>query len=1091
MKLRLPRWFVGLVALEALIILAVGLFFYFHQEKKMYEHAGRDLSSAAKLKAHEISLWRENRVKDLQVITESPFFCAAAVQLIRNPQAGVAKQMKNRFESYKRLRSYTDLLLTDDEGQVRFSLGEKVEFSRAEENAARLAIAQKKPLLIETVKEKDQVAFTVFSPLNGAGVLAVRMDPKEVLQPRLQVWPGISESGQYILVSRKDEKISILNQPREIPPQELLRAALTSQKSWVSARGKNGRKLLVAYAQVPATDWFVMALVDERELLYEWHLEERLIAIVFIFFLLASVALTAFFWQRNEKHHYRRHYEDLSARFEAEERNRVTLRSIGEGVLVTDKEGKIVLMNEMAQKITEWPEEEVLGKPVAEVFHIINEISGEPVENPVARVFKEGTVVGLANHTVLITRTGKTIPIADSGAPVRNAEGEIIGAVLVFRDQTEERNLQRALHESELWFRTTFYSIGDGVITTDTQGKLKQMNPVAEKLTGWREEEAKKREITEVFNIVNEFSRLPVENPVHRVLKEGLVVGLANHTLLVSRDGNEYPIADAGSPIKDEEGNILGTVLIFRDQTEERQAQDRLKRSEALLRLIFHTSPDATSLNRMEDGVFVDINENFTSWTGYKREEVIGKTALDLNLWADPEVYRNFARLILKEGYCDNFESVFRLKDGSTTYGILSARVISIEGVPHVISVTRNIADLKRLAEEKRSLEERLHRVEKMEALGLLAGGVAHDLNNILGILVGYSELLLLKLKDNESLKDHVQNILKAGERAAAIVQDLLTMARRGLVVEEVVNLNEIIREQLHTPELERILKTNLHVKLVTELDPELLNLTGSPVHLAKSLTNLLVNAVEAMPRGGTITLKTANCYLDHPVHGYDSIERGEYVLLSVSDTGEGISSEDLPHIFEPFYTKKVMGRSGSGLGLSVVWGTVKDHHGYIDVQSAPGRGTTFYLYFPATRKAISKRDENCEVGDTSYLGNKELILVVDDVKEQRELAKTMLEKLNYRVITLSSGEEAVEYLKEHDVDLILLDMIMDPGIDGYETYRRIRLLGKKPKAIIVSGYAETERVSMARKLGVGRFVKKPYILKRLGEAIRSELNKS
>ncbi|MCX7982306.1 MAG: PAS domain S-box protein [Syntrophales bacterium] len=1088
MRFRFPRWLMFVVACETILILAGGVSFYFYQKNKVYEHVGSDLVAMARVKGQEISTWQETRIKDLQVITESPFFRGAALTLISKPDAVTAGKMKERFASYQRLRNYTDLLLIDKKGEVKFSLGEKEYLYPEEQEAVLKTLLNQETIFIETRDEKNHPIFTILSPLNNGGALAVRMNPRKILAPHFQREQDVSKTRYFILLSRKGEGVTILNEAKEGVPSDVITKALGTEKGWFLGMGEDGRSILVAKAEVPSHPWLILAIVDEDEAVSEWHTESRLIFSIFIFLLLASVAVAAVFWQRNEKRHYRMHYRDLVSRLEAEERYRVTLRSIGEGVIVTDREAKIILMNEMAAKMTEWSEDEASGRHISEIFHITNEQTGEKIANPVERVLREGTVVGLANHTVLISRSGRVIPIADSGAPIRNSEGEIMGVVLVFRDQTEERKIQRTLHESELWFRTTFYSIGDGVITTDEKGYLRQMNPVAEKLTGWTEEEAKGLEITEIFNIVNEFSRAKVENPVHRVLREGNVVGLANHTLLISRNGNEYPIADAGSPIKDEEDNILGTVLIFRDQTEERAAQDRLKRSEALLRLIFHTSPDATSLNRIEDGVFVDVNENFTSWTGYRREEVIGKTSLDLNLWADPKVFREFARLILKEGYCDNFESVFRLKDGSTTHGILSARIISIEGIPHVLAVTRNIADLKRLEEEKRVLEERLHRGEKMEALGLLAGGVAHDLNNILGILVGYSELLLMKLNESDQLRDHVQNILKAGERAAAIVQDLLTMARRGLVVQEVTNLNHIITEQLKTPEMQRLLALNPHIQLQTDFDPDLLNIVGSPIHLAKSFTNLLMNAIEAMPEGGTVTIKTANCYLDRPVHGYDSIEKGEYVLLSVSDTGEGIPQEDLSRIFEPFYTKKVMGRSGSGLGLAVVWGTVKDHRGYIDVESTPGRGTTFYVYIPASREPI--RTEDCNTEEMYQRGQGERILVVDDVKEQRELAKEMLEKLNYRVETVSSGEEAVEYVKAHDVDLIVLDMIMDPGIDGYETYRRIIELGKKPKAIIVSGYAETERVRMAKQLGVGTFVKKPYLLKRIGEAVRAELDR-
>ena len=242
------------------------------------------------------------------------------------------------------------------------------------------------------------------------------------------------------------------------------------------------------------------------------------------------------------------------------------------------------------------------------------------------------------------------------------------------------------------------------------------------------------------------------------------------------------------------------------------------------------------------------------------------------------------------------------------------------------------------------------------------------------------------------------------------------------------------------------------------------------------------------MPKGGIVTIKTTNQYLDKPIQGYDEVREGDYVVLSVSDTGEGIPAADLKRIFEPFYTKKVMGRSGTGLGLAVVWGTVKDHNGYINVESEEGKGSTFTLYFPVTREDISAAVRSHI--NIRIQGKGESILVVDDVKGQRDLATDMLRKLNYNVTSVSSGEEAVAYLKEHKVDLMVLDMIMDPGMDGLDTYRSILEILPKQKAIIVSGFSESDRVHAAQALGVGAYVRKPYVMEKLGMAVRKELNR-
>jgi CheY-like chemotaxis protein len=376
-----------------------------------------------------------------------------------------------------------------------------------------------------------------------------------------------------------------------------------------------------------------------------------------------------------------------------------------------------------------------------------------------------------------------------------------------------------------------------------------------------------------------------------------------------------------------------------------------------------------------------------------------------------------------------------------------------------------------------------------MESLGTLAGGVAHDLNNVLGIVVGYSEMLLDGVDKSSPLRHGLENIMTGGLKAAAIVDDLLTLARRGVPGRSILNLNKIIADCQKSPEFASLSFHHPSVKIKTDIEPDLLNISGSSVHLGKSLFNLVSNASEAMPKGGILTIKTANQYLDRPIQGYDQIREGDYVVLSVSDTGEGIHEADLERIFEPFYTKKVMGRSGTGLGLAVVWGTVKDHHGYINVESEEGKGSTFTLYFPVTREDITA--EAVAIAISEYMGNGESILVVDDVKEQRDLAAGMLRTLNYSVTNVSSGEDAVAYMKEHEVDLIVLDMIMDPGMDGLDTYKSILEIHPKQKAIIVSGFSESDRVRAAKGLGAGAYVRKPYIKEKLGLAVRNELDRA
>lgn len=388
---------------------------------------------------------------------------------------------------------------------------------------------------------------------------------------------------------------------------------------------------------------------------------------------------------------------------------------------------------------------------------------------------------------------------------------------------------------------------------------------------------------------------------------------------------------------------------------------------------------------------------------------------------------------------------------------------------------------------EKKQLQAQLKTAEKMEAIGRLAGSVAHDLNNVLSGIVSYPELILLDLPSDNPMRESIEIIKSSGEKASAIVQDLLTLARRNVLNRELIQLNDIVRKYLSSPEHEKLLSFHENSSISMELDPKLLPIKGSPIHVSKAIMNLVSNGMEAMLTGGRLRISTRNIYLDRPLRGTTAISVGDYVLLEIEDEGIGISDADKDKIFEPFYTKKSMGRSGTGLGMSVVWSTVNDHDGYIDLESQEGRGSVFRIYFPATREKFEAELKKITIDQIK--GDGEKLLIVDDHEDQRKIASAILGKLNYHTTTVESGEAAIQYIKSHAVDLVILDMIMDPGIDGLETYCKIRDIKPDLKTIIASGFSETKRVKKAQELGAGEYIKKPYTLEIIGTAVKESLN--
>jgi len=519
-----------------------------------------------------------------------------------------------------------------------------------------------------------------------------------------------------------------------------------------------------------------------------------------------------------------------------------------------------------------------------------------------------------------------------------------------------------------------------------------------------------------------------------------------------------------------------------------KELQNVLKIKNMQLEIMVDSSPGMIFYKDGQER-YVRVNKKFAEMFGVSMSDIIGKTHAELFpglpeniIGNDQEVLKNKAPDLNRGAFVDTVKGRRHMLINKVPYRDIDGNIIGI------IGFAIDMTDLYKVEQEKRDLEEKLVRAEKMEAIGLLAGGVAHDLNNILTGIVSYPDLLLLEIPEDSPLRRPIVTIQESGLKAAAIVQDLLTLARRGVIKSEIANLNELINDYLKSLEYEKLKIYHPNVNVKTDLDKKLLNIRCSPIHIVKTIMNLVINAAEAMPEGGTVILSTKNCNIDKAFKGYENINTGDYVILQVHDTGIGISEDDLNHIFEPFYTNKVMGKSGTGLGMAVVWGVVKDHKGFIDIKSKPDEGTIITLYFPVTRKNITREISGFSIND--YMGNGEFILVVDDIPEQRDIASLLLKKLNYRVKSVSNGEDAVQFVKNNPVDLIILDMIMEPGIDGLDAFKEMLKYNPSQKAVITSGYSETDRVKAAQKLGAGAYLKKPYLIEDFAKTIKHELQK-
>lgn len=483
-------------------------------------------------------------------------------------------------------------------------------------------------------------------------------------------------------------------------------------------------------------------------------------------------------------------------------------------------------------------------------------------------------------------------------------------------------------------------------------------------------------------------------------------------------------------------------------------------------------------------GTILDCNQGLSDLTGFSKAELVGMNGLQL---ITPESLDEVTQNI-KNDYNQRYEVEGVRKDGSIYPLAIIGKNISYKGRNARVTEFRDISDIRQAEEEKDKLTTQLRQAQKMEAIGLLAGGVAHDLNNILSGIVGYPELILQSLSKDDKLHKQIEAIQQSGERASAIVEDLLTLARGAAIVKTIHDLNVLTKEYLESPEYLKLESLYPGVDCHFKLNTQHAYVLCSSIQVKKSLMNLVINAIEAVIPNGTVEISIELEKIDLISSEQVNLPVGQYIVLSVKDNGSGISESDIGHIFEPFYSRKMMGRSGTGLGLTVVWNTMEEHNGSVWVESNEG-GTHFKLFFSETERQVANPDQTV-AAEENLLGDNEDILIVDDEPHLRDLAANMLDRLGYRVNSVCSGELALEYLKENPADLVVLDMLMEPGMNGYQTYKEILKVYPGQRAIIASGFSESDDVKAAIQSGVGVFIKKPYSMIQLGQAVKQSLCK-
>ncbi len=663
----------------------------------------------------------------------------------------------------------------------------------------------------------------------------------------------------------------------------------------------------------------------------------------------------------------------------------------------------------------------------------------------------------------IITKTGKMKWVEQYSKTIRY-EGKFADLLIVL-DITERKQAEENLRQKSNLLKTIFMATSDIFVLKDRQFVYKAVNPAFCKFLNLNEE-----------NIIgkSDFDLFPAPEAENYRLDDEKVVESGQPQMKdeeVSGGMGKRWLQVAKIPIIDETGACEGILCSVRDVTDRRRTEEALRKSESRHRELIERMPDGIYRSTPE-GKLLAVNSALVKMLGYASHEDLLKMDIPGDLYFSLEDRNEILAKLQKN---KNQSYIFRLKkkDGSELWvEERGLEVCNPDGsTVYYEGVLRDITERKRLQKE-------LARAQRLETAGRIAGQIAHDFNNLLGPLAAYPTLIREDLPPGHPVVELVNDMEFAAVKIAEINQQLLSLGRRGHFTLEHVDLNDLLQKV--------VLSQNLPNELVVreELNSNLFLIKGGTAQLTRALINLIGNAKEAMQYSGVLTLRTNNVYLDNPLKGYKTISTGEHVKLEVSDIGSGIDPDIIERIFDPFFTTKKMDKvRGSGLGLSVVHSIVEDHNGYITVQSMPGKGTTFSLYFPVTRdKEIAETVEKVK-------GGHEKILVVDDDPVQRRVASHLLKNLGYKIHTVSSGEQAVKYVQKDPQDLLIIDMIMD-GIDGTETYRQILEFQLDQKAVIMSGFALSQRVKEALRMGAGAFVTKPATLSVLATTVRKELDK-
>lgn len=1052
----------------AAAIVATGLMAFRKMEVRFRSEVEKNLSAITDLKVAELVRWRQERLADGAVYYQNPAFVGLVRRFLTNP-SDTEIEIRGWMARSTTNSEYDRISLFSAAGAELLSVpaGTDAE-ADGQAEPIRAALQLGKVLLANLAKDAlyDRPYMQLMVPLfdgqigsSPLGVLVMRIDPYDYLYPLINSWPVPSRTAESLLVRREGDSVLFLNDLRfmqvaaldlKIPLSRMTLPAVQAVlgvEGMVTGLDYRNEPVVACVRAVPESPWYMVTRMDLAEVYAP--LRSNLWALIGIVcsLLITAGAVVFAVWRRQHSRYYRDRLQLAEVLRRNMERQSVTLKSIGDAVISTDEQGRVELLNPVAEALTGWTQAQACGRPLEDVFRIFKEDTQEKVENPVTKVLREGGVVGLANHTILVARDGTVCPIADSGAPIRDETGSITGVVLVFRDQTAERASEKALHRIE-WLLTRPFS------------------PHAQPYTP----------------PYGDLSELNTEGVIRRYVGKERLTGIVTDYL---------DLLETSGAVYEKNGDYaLGMFSSgwcrFMD--------------EASHRLCGTTDgPGALACGKWL------CHES--CWTKVSKETIESGVPVDreceggIHIYAEPVRAGDEIIGAINFGYGDPPRDAETLEVLAAKYQVdvddLRRHAAAYESrPPFMIEMAKKrlavsarmigeIVERKRAEEQRLLTEDALRQAQKMESVGRLAGGVAHDFNNLLMGIMGYTELCREAIPPGNPVRGWLDEIMKEAERSAALTRQLLAFARKQTIAPKVLDLNDAVEGMLKM--LRQLMGESIH--LAWEPGNAVWPVKTDPGQLDQILVNLCVNARDAIGGVGKVTIETRNRIFDDAYcRHYEGCHAGDYAMLAVTDDGCGMDQETLKKIFEPFFTTKKIGE-GTGLGLSTVYGIVRQSGGFVTAYSEPGKGSVFCIYLPRSKQAGEYKSV-VPPPPVERVGGTETILLVEDESSVRVTASLLLKHLGYTVLEAESPLAALRLASEHagGIDLLMTDVIM-PGMSGRALAEKLSASAPSLKILFMSGY--TANVIGDRGILEGNlaFLAKPFTSNELAGKVREVLD--